>query len=56
MSSVQFNILLSFLLDYLKKNNNIEKKKLEKIFNKWKDKNLENNFYYNFLEYIEKKI
>lgn len=56
MSLVQYNILLSFLLDYFKSNYNIEKKKLEIIVNKWKDKDLENNFYYNFIEYIEKKI
>lgn len=55
-STSQFNILIEFLLNYFKDNNNLNKKKMETIVNKWKSKNLENNFYYNFIEYIEKKI
>ena len=55
MSKVQFGILISFLLNYFKNKDNINQTKIENIVNKWKDKNLEEKFYYNFIEYIEKK-
>lgn len=56
MSNVQFNLLISFLLNYFKNNDNINVKKMETIVNKWKNKKLEDKFMYNFIEYITKKI